>query len=133
MENAVNKSLYRKAKGIADKVYDKHSAYKSMFISKKYMEMGGKFKGKSVGRLSAWRTEKWVQVVPFLESGKKVVCGEGSNTKGCRPTKRINKDTPITIDELIKIHGKKKLLELAKKKKKNMDLRINWKAGKVYK
>ena len=52
MENAINKSLYRKAKGIADKVYDKHSAYKSMFISKKYMEMGGKFKGKSMGRLS---------------------------------------------------------------------------------
>ena len=82
MENAINKSLYRKAKGIADKVYDKHSAYKSMFISKKYMEMGGKFKGKSVGRLSAWRSESWQQVVPYLESGKKVECGEGSNTKG---------------------------------------------------
>tara|TARA_R110000782_G_scaffold22784_1_gene60066 strand:+ start:5023 stop:5424 length:402 start_codon:yes stop_codon:yes gene_type:complete len=133
MENATNKSLYRKAKEIADATYKKPSAYKSMFISKKYMELGGKFKGKSLGRLSNWRSESWVQVVPYLETGNKVVCGEGSNTKGCRPTKRINKDTPITIDELIKIHGKKKLLELAKKKKKNMDLRINWKAGKVYK
>ena len=133
MENAIDKSLYRKAKEIADATYKRPSAYKSMFISKKYMEMGGKFKGKSKGRLSRWSSEKWVQVVPYLETGAKVVCGEGSNTKGCRPTKRINKDTPITIDELIKIHGKKKLLELAKKKKKNMDLRINWKAGKVYK
>jgi len=133
MENAIDKRLYQKAKEIADKTYERHSAYKSMFISKKYLDLGGKFKGKSKGRLSNWRTEEWIQVVPFLETGKKVVCGQGSNTKGCRPTKRINKDTPITINELIKIHGKKKLLELAKKKQKNMNLRINWKAGKVYK
>ena len=133
MENAIDKNLYLKAKKIADATYDRPSAYKSMFISKKYMEMGGKFKGKSKGRLSNWRSESWIQVVPFLETGKRVVCGEGSNTKGCRPSKKVNKDTPITIDELIKIHGKKKLLELAKKKQKNMDLRINWKAGKIYK
>ena len=133
MENAIDKNLYLKAKKIADATYKRPSAYKSMFISKKYMELGGKFKGKSKGKLSSWLRSEWVQVVPFLETGKKVVCGEGSNTKACRPTKRINKDTPITIDELIKIHGKKKLLELAKKKQKNMDLRINWKAGKIYK
>ena len=132
MENAVDKELYKKAKRIADDTYKKPSAYKSMFISKKYMEMGGKFKGKKKGKLSNWRQSGWVQVVPYLETGKKIECGEGSNTKGCRPTKRINKDTPITIDELIKIHGKKKLLELAKKKKKNMNLRINWKAGKLF-
>lgn len=133
MENAIDKNLYRKAKEIADATYKRPSAYKSMFISKKYMELGGKFKAKSVGRLSNWRKSEWVQVVPYLETGEIIECGKGSNTKGCRPTKRVNKDTPITIDQLIKIHGKKKLLELAKRKKKNMDLRINWKAGKVYK
>jgi len=32
----------------------------------------------------------------------------------------------MTIQQLIKKHGKKKLLEFAKKKKNNMDLRADW-------
>ena len=37
-------TAYKKAKSLADKTYEKHSAYKSMFISKKYKEFGGEYK-----------------------------------------------------------------------------------------
>tara|TARA_R110002167_G_scaffold343688_1_gene552862 strand:- start:185 stop:583 length:399 start_codon:yes stop_codon:yes gene_type:complete len=132
MENALDQKLYMKAKKIADDTYKRPSAYKSMFISKKYKELGGKFKNKGTGKLSKWIEEEWIQVLPYLESGKKVVCGSGANKKGCRPFKKINSNTPMTINELIKKHGKTKLLELAKLKRKNMNTRINWTAGRKY-
>ena len=73
-----------------------------------------------------WNNEKWIQVVPFLESGKKIACGFGSDSKGCRPSKRIDKETPITIQELLKKHNKNDLLKVARQKKKDMSKRVNW-------
>jgi hypothetical protein len=49
----------------------------------------------------------------------------------CRPSIRATKDTPITIQECIEKHGKKKILELAKHKEKNPDSRINWVSGTI--
>eukprot|EP01050_Picozoa_sp_SAG11_P026139 SAG11_NODE_6151_length_1375_cov_1.985904_2_plen_69_part_00 len=43
-ENILNPDIYKKAKQKADKVYKRHSAYKSMYISKTYEDMGGKYK-----------------------------------------------------------------------------------------
>jgi hypothetical protein len=127
MDNYLNKEIYKKAKAKADNVYEKHSAYKSMYLSRIYQEMGGKYKNmKTDSSLKNWRDEKWIQVSDFLINGTKKECGSGSNPKGCRPTIKIDKNTPITINELIKKHGKKKLLEFAKKKKSNMDKRANW-------
>ena len=127
-DNVLNKELYKKAKKIADEKYKRHSAYKSMFLVKTYKDMGGKYSGKKETKgVSNWRKEKWVQVSEFLLTGKKIICGEGQNPKGCRPTVRIDKNTPITLNELIKLHGKKKLLEFAKKKKQDMDKRARWK------
>lgn len=130
----LNKAIYRKAKALADKTYERHSAYKSMFLTKKYLELGGKYKTpKKESKLSRWREEKWIKILPYLLEGKEVVCGSGGKDKhSCRPLKRINKDTPMTISELIKKHGKRKLVSLAKKKAKNMDIRINWEEGKEY-
>ena len=34
--------------------------------------------------------------------------------KYCRPSIRINDDTPITVDELVKLHGKDAILEFLK-------------------
>ena len=45
-DNVLNKDLYKKAKKIADETYKKNSAYKSMFLVKKYMDLGGKYSGK---------------------------------------------------------------------------------------
>ena len=126
-ENIVNPAIYRRAKRKADEVYKRHSAYKSMFIQKTYQDMGGKYRGKKNTKgVSRWNKEKWIQVVPFLLEGKKIACGEGGGGKGCRPSVRVDKDTPMTIQELIKKHGKKALTEIAQKKRADMDRRVNW-------
>tara|TARA_R100000951_G_scaffold12156_1_gene9842 strand:- start:104 stop:526 length:423 start_codon:yes stop_codon:yes gene_type:complete len=126
-DNIVNPAIYKKAKQKADSVYKRHSAYKSMYIQKTYQDMGGKYKGKKNTKgVTRWNREKWIQVVPFLVEGKKVVCGEGDGAKGCRPSVRVDKDTPITLPELVKKHGKKALVDLAKKKKADMDRRVDW-------
>jgi hypothetical protein len=127
-------TAYKKAKTLADKTYEKHSAYKSMYISKLYKEYGGKYKdsSKKDTKLSTWRQERWIVVEPYLKEGKKIACGseKAPNIHSCRPSKRINKDTPTTIDSLIELHGKKKLLELVSLKKKGK--RINWEKGRAY-
>jgi len=130
----LNPKIYEKAKKIADEVYKRHSAYKSMFLVKKYKELGGKIseEGERGSRLANWRTEEWVQVLPFLKEGKKIACGSGQQKKSCRPTKKVSSKTPLTIQELIKIHGKKKLIEIAEAKVANINKRMNWKTGKFY-
>ena len=132
MDNIINKDLYKKAKEKADKTYKKHSAYKSMYIQKVYKELGGKYKGtKNKEGVKRWNKEEWIQVKPYLESGKKLVCG-GSERKNkvCRPLKRVNDNSPITIEELIKLHPKKDLIKLANKKIKDMKGRVYWKTLK---
>jgi len=54
-----------------------------------------------------------------FKNNKIVKCGTSEKSgKACRPLIRINKDTPITIPELLKIHTKSKLLKLVEMKKK---------------
>jgi len=132
-DNILNPKLYEKAKKEADKVYSRHSAYKSMFISKKYKELGGKYKTtkKKSGSTDNWTKEEWIQVIPYLTKGEKIVCGlDNKKNKVCRPLKRINSNTPITIDELLKLHKKQDLIKLANRKLKDMDGRIFWKTLK---
>jgi hypothetical protein len=86
MAEPLDKKLYEKAKRIADITYDKPSAYKSGFIVKKYKEMGGRYKGEP-GLLENWFDEKWRDV------GNK-------EYPVYRPTKRINKDTPLLVSEI---------------------------------
>ncbi len=132
-DNVVNKELYSKAKKKATEKYgSKTSAYKSMYIVSTYKKMGGKYSGKKQNKgVDKWNNEKWIQVIPYLESGKKIECGFGSNSKACRPLKRIDKNTPITLPELIKKHGKAPLLKIAKEKVKNMNKRVNWNTLKI--
>ena len=132
-DNILNPKLYEKAKKEADKVYSRHSAYKSMFISKKYKELGGKYKTtkKKSGSTDNWTKEEWIQVIPYLTKGEKIVCGlDNKKNKVCRPLKRINSNTPITINELLKLHKKEDLIKLANRKLKDMDGRIFWKTLK---
>lgn len=133
--NVLNPKLYKEAKNIANKTYGKKSsAYKSMFIVSTYKKLGGKYSGKkSVKGVDRWNKENWIQILPYLKNGKKISCGYGSNNKACRPFKRIDKNTPITINEMLKIHKKEDIIKIAEKKKKNMDLRVNWKTLKIYK
>lgn len=134
MDNIIDKDIYKKAKKIADKTYERHSAYKSMFINKKYKELGGRYKNKKVkGKTDLWLEEEWIQVIPYLKNGEKIVCGSSNKkNKVCRPLKRINKDTPITIGELLLDNKKSDLIKLGNKKIKDMNGRIFWKTMKFY-
>lgn len=133
MDNIVDKDIYTRAKRIADDTYKRHSAYKSMYIQKVYKDLGGRYKGKKNTKgVTRWNKEEWIQVIPFLSQGKKIACGEDNKkTKVCRPMKRVDSKTPITLPELLKLHSKKDLLSLARKKNKDMDKRVYWKTLKI--
>jgi len=85
-----NPELYKKAKKIADEKYLKSSAYKSGFIVKKYKELGGTYSNDNKPKnLQRWFKEDWKDV------------GHQSYPV-YRPTKRINKHTPLTLSEIDK-------------------------------
>lgn len=133
--NIINKSLYKKARKLADETYKRPGLYKSAFIQKKYQELGGKYRGEKPKKdegIQRWlKGEEWIKIIPYVKEGKKIKCGSGNDKHACRPLIRVNKNTPITIDEIIQKHGKKKVLELANEKRKNLDTRINWNTGKI--
>lgn len=130
--NILNPKLYDKAKKQADLTYKKHSAYKSMYIQKVYKDLGGKYKGKKNKEgVKRWNKEEWIQVIPYLKNGEKLVCGGNERkNKVCRPLKRVNEKTPITLEELLKLHPKSELIKLGNKKIKDMSGRVFWKTLK---
>lgn len=104
-----NPKLYEKAKKIADEKYKKNSAYKSGFIQKCYKDMGGTYTDDNNEKpLKRWFKEDWKDV------GNK-------DYPVYRPTKRINKKTPLTIDE-IDPQNLKSQIELKQKIKGNKNL-----------
>lgn len=94
-----NQKLYNQVKYLADKLYSKPSAYKSGFLVKKYKELGGTYSDdKEPKNLKRWFQEDWKDI------GHK-------EYPVYRPTKRINKDTPLTPNE-IKPSNLKKQIDL---------------------
>ena len=73
------------------------------------------------GGLTRWFEEKWVNVCK-KRNGKYVSCGRkkasGKKYPYCRPLKRVNSRTPMTVGEMIKKHGKSKIKKMCKKKSK---------------
>ena len=73
------------------------------------------------GGLTRWFDEKWVNVCK-KRNGKYVSCGRkkasGKKYPYCRPLKRVNSRTPMTVGEMIKKHGKSKIKKMCKKKSK---------------
>jgi hypothetical protein len=145
MPTPTDEKLYAKAVRAVNKVYGTTtSAYRSMAIVKKYNELGGTYEGtkaqckktkdKRCDGTSQWLAEKWIQVVPFVEEGKRKKCGEDRRrAHACRPSVRINERTPITVQEGVAKHGKEKTLCLAKSKHKDTEkVRVDWNKG-VYK
>jgi len=125
-----NSLAYKKAYEEANTIYgNKSNIYRSSYIVQKYKDYGGKYKEKRNTKnenLTQWYNEKWISVIPYLENGKIIKCGSEDN-EGCRPLIRVNRTTPITIDELLKIHKKEDILLIAYLKKYNPDIRVDWK------
>jgi len=83
-----DKVLYERVKKEADEKYAKPSAYKSGWIVKTYKDRGGTYSGAKPSQgLTRWYKEGWKDI------GHK-------DYPVYRPTKRINKKTPITADEI---------------------------------
>ena len=89
MPEVLDKELYSLVKAKADKIYKKSSAYKSGYIVKTYKQLGGRYKNDNKEKdLKRWFKEKWVDV------------GNNQSYPVYRPTIRINKNTPLTINEI---------------------------------
>jgi hypothetical protein len=129
MDRAADKDLYRDVLQDAKEKFERFpSAYASMWIQREYQRLGGEYLSKSDGSLSSWRQSKWVQVLPLLKEGKVIVCGDDNKeTKACRPSVRVDESTPITIQELLKIHNVKDIIKAAEKKNNDMEGRLYWK------
>jgi len=128
MENAIDKTLYKQVVKDAKKKFETWpSAYASMWVQREYQRLGGEYTKKDTG-LKDWRRERWIQLLPLLKDGKIVVCGDDNKeTKSCRPSVRVNKDTPITIQELLELHSVDDIIKAAEKKNKDMEGRMMWK------
>jgi hypothetical protein len=97
----LNKKLYEKVKSIVYPKYKKPSAYRSGAVVKLYKELGGKFKDNGERNLARWYAEEWKDV-------------GNQDYPVYRPTKRVNKNTPLTINEI----DSNNLKEQIKKKQK---------------
>ena len=89
-----NTKLYVSVKKDAKQKFEN---YPSSWIVRKYKKRAGTYTGKDTGT-TKWYTEKWVQLESYLKTGKTV-----QTTNTCRPLKRVNSRTPITISELVRI------------------------------
>lgn len=116
--------LYEKVKKEAIKKFKSYpSIYSSSWLVREYKKRGGRYSGKrNKDGLLRWYKEKWINACKLP---LKVPCGRDSvNNKEkypyCRPSVRVTKDTPKTIDEL----GEDKLKKLCAKKRRYPGKRI---------
>ncbi len=109
MPTPSNKKLYEKVKKEIYAKIPKHSAYRSGLVVKEYKKRGGTYEGKKDSKkgLSRWFKEEWK-----TQEGKTTYKKKGDIF---RPTKRITKETPTTMNELTK---KQKENAMKEKKKK---------------
>ena len=109
MPKILKPEIYEKAKKLADEIYKKPSAYKSMYIQKKYKELGGTYANDNTPKnLKRWMQEKRNDV------GNKLY-------PVFRPSVRISKQTPLTVKE-IDPRNLKKQIERKQKIKGNTNL-----------
>lgn len=143
------KSLCKEGKEAAEKKYKKHSAYASGFAKlvcmgkrrgldgkmkvrkgyEEYKNEKDKKKKESTSGLSGWFKEKWVDVCSKKKDGSYKPCGrknaddpkERKQYPYCRPSVRVNKNTPKTVGEMKKSEIEKMCKKKAKAKgKKNV-------------
>jgi len=109
MNEPLNKELYEKVKRMSDAIYSVPSAFKSSYLVRAYKDLGGKYSGdKTTEGLTRWHKERWADV------GNKPY-------PVYRPTKRVNKKTPLTVQEIDPKNLKEQIkLKQKIKSKKNL-------------
>jgi hypothetical protein len=102
MTTPVNMDLYNKLKQEIFMKNPINSAYRSGLLIKSYKDAGGTFKGeKPKTGLTRWFKENWKDI------GRQ-------EYPVYRPTKRISKDTPLTVKEIDPQDLKKKIKQKQK-------------------
>lgn len=97
MPTPENKQLYQDVTRYIDTIYKKPSAYRSGAIVKEYKRRGGTYvEDNQPKNLERWFKEKWVDI------GNK-------EYPVYRPSIRINKNTPLTINEIDPQQAKKQI------------------------
>ncbi len=86
-------------------------------------------KKKRESGLKRWFNEKWVNVCKKKSNGSYADCGrkksELKNYPYCRPLHRINSGTPMTVGEMVKKYGKKKIEQMCNKKNNKKNVKSN--------
>lgn len=118
----------------------RHSAYRSMRLQQLYREayLAAKPGGKPyVGRKPAkttgtrrWLDEQWINVRAFVTKRKVLPCGRSeseSRYPACRPLRRVNDDTPATVEDVIRRRGKAGTLRTVRAKERGRSRRqVKW-------
>jgi len=78
------------------------SAYASGLVVQAYKKAGGTYSGKNEGGLDRWYREKWVNICETDSKNNYLACSSSDSKRYpyCRPSVRINKNTPKTVTEL---------------------------------
>lgn len=125
----IDKALYSKVKQEAKRKFLVYpSIYANSWLVREYKKRGGRYKTeRSVKRsprrsvrksfgLQKWYAENWVNVCSLP---KKVPCGRSKSSMKkypyCRPSKRVDETTPLTIHEI----PRKELMKRCRSKRRN--------------
>lgn len=93
--------------------------YKTAFAAKHPGKQPYTTKKPKSSPLERWYRERWVNLCKPKKGGGYMPCGRQQmkgNYPFCRPSKRISKDTPTTVDELVRAFGKAKITERCARK-----------------
>ena len=120
-----NKSPYKiQKKSNKKSKKSRKSVKKTRKSVKKSRKSTKKSRKSNKNNLTRWFNEKWVNVCK-KKNGKYVSCGRKKSSMKkypyCRPLHRINSGTPMTVGEIKKKYGSKKLKEMCKKKNSKRD------------
>lgn len=92
-----DKELYENVKKESNKIYNKPSAYRSGWIVKTYKQRGGEYINDNKPKnLERWFKEQWGDI-------------GGLDYPVYRPFKRINQDTPLTVNEIDPLQAKEQI------------------------
>lgn len=102
--------------------------FKKFRTRMEYKARGGEFKESTISNQHARELcERWVQVIPFLKSGRVIDASQKTRyTKACRPLIRVDDDTPLTLPELLKMHDRHDILNMARRKNKTPHKSVRW-------
>ena len=105
----VDIELYKRAKQIANEKFDAPTgAYKSMYIVKKYKELGGTYDKPKPreSKLTDWQKEHWIDLNQPKAGGGYEKCGHPNKQNDkyplCRPSKKVNEHTPKLYQNISK-------------------------------